>query len=140
MRVAKTKSEIEELQKNGVKDTSGFVELSPKVSKDSQSTGDPHQHPNFWAGYDFQVGSLDFHDKQRYEWFCAGFLLYYDAVVRNGAAAADHLLWFKWHKNHVDIYINPGPDEGKKNKFINANSFATSDPPKPPPPPPPPIK
>lgn len=131
MKVGKTDQELKELKQNGVNDLKGFVKL-----KTIKKVGEPKDDPNFWAGYDFKVGSLNFQDKQRYEWFCAGFLLYYDAVVRNGAV--DHTISFKWHKQRVDIYLSPPPEQGKKDKNINPVT-GTSDPPKPPPPPPPPM-
>jgi len=128
MQIAKTPNEIKELAQNGIKDLSSFARLPLKTPKKPVK-----KTSSEWATYKFKVGSLSFAAKQRYEWFCAGFLMYYDGVVRNGAV--DHTMWFQWGTNKVTIHLSPSPDSGKD----YLNPAGTTDPPKPPPPPPPPL-
>jgi len=119
-----------------------------------------------WASYKFPgefEGEAQYRSFQdRYEALCAGFLRYYDDVVRSGAI--DHTIGFKWPEfkrkgmYELDIYLSPAPLRAIK-KSSNSNGFnqgsthggaeveaviadspdvnAAVDPPKPPPPPPP---
>jgi len=140
MRIAKTSEEKKEWQQHQ-KDQNA---KTPFVDSSSQNKGEP------WVSYDLGA-TMGFHQKQRYEWFCAGFLVYYDDVVRN--AAADHIMTFEWKAKTVTIYLSPPPEHRKpvdgKIKYPNweerdpslllPSYGLMSDPPPPPPPPPPPM-
>jgi hypothetical protein len=140
MRIAKTSDEKKEWlhhQKHqGAK--------APFVDSDYQNKGEK------WVTYKLN-DAVDFHQKQRYEWFCAGFLLYYDDILRNGAV--DHIMTFEWTEKAVTIFISPAPQfrqqvDGKlkypnwkqRDPQLLVSSYGLmSDPPPPPPPPPPPM-
>jgi hypothetical protein len=138
MNVGKTKEQIQEwFKETKSKEKKPFTEITDP----EKSTGQKKivGKPKAKVLAEWKITSLlTFEQRQRYEWFCAGFLAYYDSVVRNGAI--DHTISFKWTKNKVKVFINPPPLKGEKNSDINpATSSFTSDPPKPPPPPPPPM-
>ena len=139
MQVGKTKEQIKEwFEETKSKAKNPFKEITDpeKPIKEVETVAKPTA--GLWAEWDVPASSLSFDERQRYEWFCAGYLAYYDTVIRNGAI--DHCLSFKWDlKNkRVKVFINPPPAKGEKNEHINP-AKTTSDPPKPPPPPPPPM-
>jgi len=139
MNVGKTKEQIREwMEATKSKAKKPLTEIidPEKKSKDVTETVSKPKAA-LWAEWDIPSSPFSFDERQRYEWFCAGYLAYYDAVIRNGAV--DHTISFKWDlkKKKVKVFINPPPQEGVKNS--NLNPATTSDPPKPPPPPPPPM-
>ena len=140
MRIAKTSEEKKEWQQHQKNQTAKV----PFVDSSYDNKGEP------WVSYKLNA-TVGFHQKQRYEWFCAGFLLYYDDVLRN--AAVDHIMTFEWTGQTVTIFLSPAPEYRKlidgKLKYPNweqgdpqllVSSYGReSDPPPPPPPPPPPM-
>lgn len=75
-------------------------------------------------------------ERDRYEWFVAGFLYYYDTELRNNAV--DHQIYFEWSTNKVTIHMSPPPLQALHDKLSSSANGGTTDPPKPPQPPPPP--
>lgn len=149
MRVAKTHEQLKEWNENNVELKHKSVgSIGSKVSNYSPfvvimdgkgpagSKGPSLKDFKSWAHYKID-SALEFKQKQRYEWFCAGFLLFYDVEVRNNTT--DHIIYFKWSKKRVEIFISPGPVKGVKTTYPNTGKTLVSDPPKPPPPPPPPM-
>jgi hypothetical protein len=142
MKVGKTEEQIKEwFEKTKSKAKNPFTVISDPdevvITKSTKKV--PKTNAGVWAEWDVPSSSLAFDERQRYEWFCAGYLAYYDIVTRSGAS--DHVVSFKWDlkKKRVKVFINPPPQEGVKNSDVNPAAGFTSDPPKPPPPPPPPM-
>jgi len=111
-----------------------------------------------WVNYVLKSKNDVFSDEDRklYVFFCVGFLIYYDHILRN--TCEEHEIYFDWNPKdsdkaktiELDIYINPAPrsiasKEGIYPKMPKLNpqkdlfpSYGfTTDPPQPPPPPPP---
>jgi hypothetical protein len=145
MIVAKTPEQLKEWQKHQ-KNHKGKKKLKEPFLESNQGN-----KGEVWVSYKVN-DDMGFDQQQRYEWFCAGFLLYYDDIIRN--AAVDHIMSFEWTADTVTIYLsNPVPlhraVKGGKMKYPNwsernpqllAPSYGLmSDPPPPPPPPPPPM-
>jgi len=138
MKIAKTAEEKKEWQEN----------QKDKNAKAPFEDSTPKNKGKEWVTYKLTT-VLEFQQKQRYEWFCAGFLLYYDDVTRN--AVIDHIMTFVWSAQTVTIYLSPEPEYRKPGdgKYPNwkpgnpqdlVSGFGIfSDPPPPPPPPPPPM-
>ena len=83
-------------------------------------------------------------EQERYEWFCGGWIQFYDDVVRTKELGGKlHKLYFYWDrkdKEGVAIYINDedaAKNKAKKINLIYTPPTALGDPPIPPPPPPP---
>jgi hypothetical protein len=101
---------------------------------------------NIWGEYDFhdilkddvnrKEKKLTKDEMERYEWFCAGYLYYYDTILRN--EAVDHVIYFKWEPEKVTIYMHPAPNHAIAQNYVGSVT-TTTDPPKPPAPPPPPL-
>lgn len=75
--------------------------------------------------------------KAKVEMYCAGWMAYYDQIVRN--FCVDHHLFFEWNdqEDKVSVYISP-PQKDNPNYGITPDGFST-DPPDPDGPPPPPL-
>lgn len=142
MRIAKTPAEKKEWQEH----------QKDKNAKAPFEDSTPENAGKLWVTYKLNLSTnFGFHQKQRYEWFCAGFLAYYDDILRN--AAVDHIMTFKWESQSVTINLSPAPEYRKlvdgKLKYPNWGQLDPqlllsgygdlSDPPPPPPPPPPPM-
>jgi len=90
-------------------------------------------------------------EQERYEWFCGGWVQFYDDILRPEKELGGklHKLFFFWDRKDVEgvaIYINDARVqdqayniqlEYKGNQLIYTAPTATSDPPTVPPPPPP---
>ena len=104
----------------------------------------PEEMQNYrWVTHDMLLANkkrLGKKQKERYETFCYGFLMFYDSHV-NGEH--NHSIYFDWDtQDAVSIYISPKPNHlDKPKEFIQYNpmAVAATDPPTPPPPPPPAI-
>jgi len=140
MRIAKNSEEKKEWQQH----QKNHNAKTPFVDSDYHNKGEK------WVTYKLN-GAAGFPQKQRYEWFCAGFLLYYDDILRN--AAVDHVMTFEWTEKAVTIFLSPAPQyrqqvdgklkypnwkQGDPQLLVSSYGFM-SDPPPPPPPPPPPM-
>jgi hypothetical protein len=96
--------------------------------------------------YDYPESGFGRNEMVNYEMFCAGWLRFYEDVVREGENL-NHTLYFKWdHKKHrVTIWINPAcvvrTNAAYKKKYADYIKYEPAvqiDPPTTPPPPPPP--
>jgi hypothetical protein len=78
---------------------------------------------------------LDKIDQEIYEWFCCGYLWYYDEVTRNGAI--DHAIYFDWDSpKKVSIYLYPSPSRSRDKSLTAGGGGVDPQPPPTPPPPP----
>lgn len=127
------KSEVKDLELN-----QGLQQIGSMAVKKAPT--------NVWAEFNFhdllakdvnrKEKKLTKLEKERYEWFCAGFLYYYDTILRN--EAVDHTIYFKWELAKVTIYMDPPPAHAIAQNYAGTVT-TTTDPPKPPAPPPPPL-
>ena len=158
-RYIKDRNKIKECGGNTKSHQVGFDDLQFQL----QSANEPPLGE--WVIYDLSPRDFDLEERERYEQFVCGYLLFYDDITRG--AHINHTVYFKWEpdgnpprKNKVTIYISPAPttllgpakypkvaenplDPQKQLMPENqtnppAYGFA-KDPPQPPPPPPPPM-
>jgi len=92
-----------------------------------------------WAEFDLPANFAHKNKiaRERYEWFVAGFIYFYDAEIRNNTV--DHSLYFDWTTDKKKVKILIKPPAKKNPKLKNSTTGGTTDPPTPPPPPPPPM-
>jgi len=94
---------------------------------------------------DYKVHFQDEIERERYEWFCGGWIQFYDDIVKpEDAGGKKHSLFFYWDRKDVTgvaIYINDVNAATYKDVKIKVTLEhlppAVGDPPSPPPPPPP---
>jgi hypothetical protein len=78
-------------------------------------------------------------ERKQYENFCAGWMAFYDEVVRSNAI--NHIILFDWNKktNKLNIWISPPAINRSEKKYQDFIKYLpVIDPPTTPPPPPPP--